>query len=175
MKQSILKSTLLALTAAAIIAAPTFATAADKMPDKPEKAAGEVKPAGAAAVNATKKSEADAKEAGAQAEKKREGFRKGKITAIDKVAKTITVGDKVFQVTSDTKIKKAGKPATLDDGAVGDEVGLLAKKSKDGAPALVTLRFGPKPEAEVKGADKKSKGEEKKTEPKKEKPTKSEK
>ena len=38
----------------------------------------------------------------------------GKLAAIDKVGKTITVGKRTFQITSETKIKKAGKPATLD-------------------------------------------------------------
>src|SRR5881275_2621636 len=50
---------------------------------------------------------------------------KGKIGAVDKSAKTITLEDKnkrVFQITSETKIMKGDKPATLDDGVVGEIV-----------------------------------------------------
>ncbi|HVV73821.1 MAG TPA: hypothetical protein VHI52_20320, partial [Verrucomicrobiae bacterium] len=43
----------------------------------------------------------------------------GKLASLDKVAKTITVGKRTFQITSQTKIKKDGKPATIDDGVVG--------------------------------------------------------
>src|SRR5258708_35790873 len=46
----------------------------------------------------------------------------GKLGALDKVAKTITVGKRTFQITSATKIKKAGKPAMLEDGVVGETV-----------------------------------------------------
>jgi hypothetical protein len=72
---------------------------------------------------------------------------KGAIEAIDKVAKTIKVGEKTYQITSTTKIMKAGKPATLEDAKVGDEVGLYFKKTDDGKMELLTLRVGPKPEA----------------------------
>ena len=39
----------------------------------------------------------------------------GNLAALDKAAKTITVGKHTYQITSDTKIFKAGKPGTLDD------------------------------------------------------------
>jgi hypothetical protein len=71
---------------------------------------------------------------------------KGTIDAIDKSAKTIKVSDKTYQITSATKITKAGKPATLDDAKVGDEVGLYYKKTDSGAMELISLRVGPKPE-----------------------------
>src|ERR1700756_312715 len=45
----------------------------------------------------------------------------GKLVAVDKVAKTITVGKRTFLITSETKIKKGGKPATLEGGVVGEE------------------------------------------------------
>lgn len=70
----------------------------------------------------------------------------GKIDAVDKTAKTIKVGTRTLQVTSETKIKKAGKPATLDAAAVGEEVGGNYKKADDGKLLLQSLRIGPKPE-----------------------------
>src|SRR5712675_853223 len=56
------------------------------------------------------------------AEKKSAGPFHGKLASVDKAARTITVGKRTFQVTSETKIHKAGKPGTFDDGVVGDEV-----------------------------------------------------
>lgn len=79
----------------------------------------------------------------------------GKVTALDKIAKTITVGERVFQITSATKIIKNGKPATFDEGAVGDDTGGTYTKSDDGKLRVKTLRFGPKP----KGTGKKAKTE----------------
>ena len=70
----------------------------------------------------------------------------GKIAAIDKDAMTFTIGEREFQVTADTTIKKDGKEATLADAAVGDEVGGVAKKSEDGKLVVTSLRLGPKPE-----------------------------
>ena len=85
----------------------------------------------------------------------------GKVAALDKTAKTLTVGDRVFQVTSETKIKKAGKAATLDDAAVGEEVGGTYTKGDDGKLTAKSLRIGPKPEGEAKGEGKKEKKEKK--------------
>ena len=77
----------------------------------------------------------------------------GKLAAVDKTAKTIKVGESVYQITSETKISKAGKPATLDDGVVGDEVGGYVKPTDDGKMAATSLRFGPK--VDDKGSQKK--------------------
>lgn len=91
---------------------------------------------------------------------------RGKISAVDKTAKTITIEGKekgrTIHVTSETKIRKAGKPATFDDATAGEEVGGLAKKSADGKLEAISLRVGPKPEAPKKSS--KPKGEKKKTE-----------
>jgi len=70
----------------------------------------------------------------------------GKITALDKQAKTVTVGKRVFHVTSDTKITKNEKPATLDDAIVGEEVGGSYKQDAEKKMHLVSLRIGPKAE-----------------------------
>ena len=69
----------------------------------------------------------------------------GKLAAVDKVAKTITVGTRTFQITSETKIKKAGKPATLDDGVVGETVSGYVKPATGGKLMATTVNFGPKP------------------------------
>jgi hypothetical protein len=61
------------------------------------------------------------------------------------VAKTITVGKRTFQITSATKLKKGDKPATLDDGIVGEEVGGYYKTGEDGKLNATSIRFGPKP------------------------------
>ncbi|MDB6123133.1 MAG: hypothetical protein JWQ71_2126 [Pedosphaera sp.] len=77
----------------------------------------------------------------------------GKLGAVDKSAKTITLDEKTkrtFQITSETKINKDGKPATLDDAVVGDVLGGRYKKGDDGKLTVVSLRLGEKPEATVK-------------------------
>ena|ERR1035437_5555759 len=83
----------------------------------------------------------------APAEKKRSGGGvHGNLAAIDKVAKTITVGKHTYQITSETKISKAGKPGTLDDGVVGEYVSLGYKAAEDGKLNATKVTFG-KPEA----------------------------
>ena len=47
----------------------------------------------------------------------------GKLSAVDAKAMTLTVGERTFEITSDTKITKDGKPATLAEGVVGETVG----------------------------------------------------
>lgn len=74
----------------------------------------------------------------------------GNLAAVDKTEKTVTVGKSVYQVTSETKISKAGKPATLEDGVIGEECGGYAKTNSVGKVVATTLRFGPKTDAEKK-------------------------
>lgn len=69
----------------------------------------------------------------------------GKLAAVDKVAKTITVGKRTFQITSETKIKKNGKPATLEDGVVGETVSGYIKPGGEGKLMATTINFGQKP------------------------------
>jgi hypothetical protein len=80
----------------------------------------------------------------------------GKIAAIDKIEKTITLAGKaknrVFYLTSQTRITKAGKPATFDDAVVGEVVGGQARVKPDGKNELISLRIGPKPEGKAKSA-----------------------
>jgi hypothetical protein len=77
----------------------------------------------------------------------------GKLAAVDKTAKTIKVGESIYQITSETKITKAGKPATLEDGVVGEPASGYVKPTEDGKMTATTVRFGAKVEA--KGGEKK--------------------
>jgi Cu/Ag efflux protein CusF len=77
----------------------------------------------------------------------------GTINSIDKAAKTINIGKtkkKDIQITDQTKIKKDGKPATLDDAKVGDEVG-GSYRDNGGKLEAGSLRIGPKPEGKADG------------------------
>ena len=71
----------------------------------------------------------------------------GKLKATDKTAKTISIGETTVHITSETKITKAGKPATLEDGVVGEDVAGAYKKSEDGMLKATSVRFGPRPGA----------------------------
>lgn len=72
----------------------------------------------------------------------------GKVAAVDTNAMTLAVGKRTFALTSETKITKDGKPATLADGVVGENVGGAYKKSEDGKLNAITVNFGTKPKTE---------------------------
>jgi hypothetical protein len=82
----------------------------------------------------------------------------GKVSAVDKAAKTVTLEGKekvrVFQVTSETKIHKDKKPGTLDDVVVGDRVGGAYRENAEGKMELLTLNTG-LPQAKQKAKDSK--------------------
>ena len=94
--------------------------------------------------------EADAKKPSAKApakEKKSTGRAfHGKLSAIDKANMTVTVEEKgkprIIHITSHTRISKAGKPATLSDAVIGDEIGGQAKKNAAGEEQAATVRLG---------------------------------
>lgn len=68
----------------------------------------------------------------------------GKLAAVDTTGKTIKVGESTYQITSETRIRKAGKPATLEDATVGEEVsGFVILQ--DGNEVARTLTIGPPP------------------------------
>lgn len=75
---------------------------------------------------------------------------RGKIAAVDKEAKTIKVGERTFHITTDTKMAKAGKQATLEDATVGETVGGSYREAADKKLNLVSLRIGPRPDAPAK-------------------------
>jgi hypothetical protein len=74
----------------------------------------------------------------------------GAITALDTNAMTLTIRQRTFDITSSTKITKAGKPAILGDLAVGDQIGGAFKKADDGKLSAVTVNVHEKPAAEPK-------------------------
>lgn len=80
---------------------------------------------------------------------------RGKIAAVDKQAKTITVGERVFQIMADTRINKAGKPATLDDASVGEEIAGAYRQGADKTLQAVSVRIGPRPQPAQKNDEKK--------------------
>lgn len=74
---------------------------------------------------------------------------RGTLSAVDRVEMTITVAtkqkDQVYRVTSRTRFSREGKPATLGDGVIGEEIALTARPAKKGVkPELVSVRFGVK-------------------------------
>jgi len=100
---------------------------------------------------AEKKSAAGKKDSAAK-QKAAHPFR-GKLAAVDKTAKTIKVGKSIYQITSGTKITKAGKAATLEDGEVDEPVSGYVKPTDDGKMTATTVRFGAK--VEENGSEKK--------------------
>jgi len=77
----------------------------------------------------------------------------GNLKAVDKTAKTITVDKRTFQITAETKILKADKPASLENGVAGEYVTGSYTKSDDGKLLAHSIYFGGKTKA--KGAEKK--------------------
>lgn len=82
----------------------------------------------------------------APAKAKATAFR-GKLAKVDASAKTITVenkskGDRTIEITSETKITKDGKPATLSDGVVGEPVSGSYIEGSDGKMAAKAVKFG---------------------------------
>jgi hypothetical protein len=69
----------------------------------------------------------------------------GKVSSMDTNAMTLTIGKRTFDITSETRISKGGKPAILSDIAVDDKVGVAYKKAGDKLNA-VTIKDATKPE-----------------------------
>lgn len=78
----------------------------------------------------------------------------GKLQAVDRTAQTITLEGKekkrTIHLTGQTRIAKAGKPATLDDALVGEVVAGQILKTTDGREEAISLRLGEKPEEKPK-------------------------
>lgn len=81
----------------------------------------------------------------------------GKVAAVNKDAKTFKVGARLFSLTAESRITKGGYPATLAHAQIGEEVGGSYRKVGDKLE-VVSVRFGPKTDAELKG---KAKGKKK--------------
>jgi hypothetical protein len=69
---------------------------------------------------------------------------KGKLAAVDKAAMTITVSKRAFSITSETKLFKDGKSATLEDGVVGERVTGSYFKGDDGKLMAKSVYWGGK-------------------------------
>ena len=121
---------LYAIIAAALIAAPAALRAEDKPANKPEST-----------------------EAAAPAAKKHGGPFHGKVTAVDAAAMTVTIKTQTINVTSETKITKDNKPATMADITVGEVVSGAYKKDAAGKLNATVIHIG------EKGGGKKQKAE----------------
>ena len=89
---------------------------------------------------------------------------RGTVSAVDKEAKTVTVGERVFHVSSETKLTKGNQPASVAEIAVGDIIAGNYTKADDGKLTAKMMRVGPKPNA-AEQTDKKAKPTEKKPKP----------
>lgn len=76
----------------------------------------------------------------------------GTLTA--KTDASITLKERVFEVTSQTKITKDGKPATLADAEIGQSVGGQFRK-EGGKQIALSIRFGDKPADKEKAKEEK--------------------
>lgn len=121
---------LYAIVAAALVAAPAIVRAED---------------------NAKKPEAADS----SQAAKKRVLPFHGKVAAVDSTAMTVTVGHTMVNITSETKISKEGKPATLSDITVGENISGAYQKDDSGKKDATVIHIGGK----HKGEGKKKKAE----------------
>ena len=76
----------------------------------------------------------------------------GKLKTMDAGAKTFTVGERTFQVTSETIVMKDGKPALLADAVVGEMVSGSFTTAEDGKLNVGKLNIGAKAVKAVKAA-----------------------
>ena len=79
---------------------------------------------------------------------------RGKLVLVDKQRNSVTVGTRVFLVTPKTKVEKAGKPATLNDGVAGQLVTGSYRKLPDGRLEAFSIYFGGKTSASSSGQKK---------------------
>ncbi len=79
----------------------------------------------------------------------------GKLEAVDKEAKTLRIGERTFEITPETKITKAAKPAQLDDAVIGEPVGGSYREAAPGHLQVLSLRLGPKVSKAEKAESKK--------------------
>jgi hypothetical protein len=77
----------------------------------------------------------------------------GKLKGVDATARTLAVGELTIRINAETKISKAGQPAALEDGVVGEDVSGAYRKSAAGELDATTVRFGPKPDKSEPGKD----------------------
>lgn len=124
MKKHIAKITALSLFAAAMVVVPVFANAQDANTNAPSSSSDQT----------------------TTPKPKMHGVIPfhGKLGAMDTNAMTLTVGNRTFQVTANTKIFNNGEPAALSDGVVGDPVRGADIKTEAGKLEAVNVHFGVK-------------------------------
>lgn len=141
-------------TPAAPAAPATPAAAADAAADK----------AAAATEKTTGKAKAAAKGAKDKADKAMAPAKAlpfyGEVAAVDAAAKTVTIGENVYQVTDATQIHNADKPAKFEDVQVGKKIG-GNYKTADGKKEIVKLNVGVKQDSAKPAAKGKAKAESK--------------
>jgi hypothetical protein len=138
-----MKRTILKIAVCALFAAPVFSRGQDSN-TMAAPAATEPQP-----VVAAPAAEIPAATAPAPAPDKKKKTRtslvaSGKVSNVDTNAMILTVGKRTFEITSETRISKGGKPAILSDIAVDDKVGIAYKKA-DGKLDAVTIKDSVKP------------------------------
>jgi hypothetical protein len=82
---------------------------------------------------------------------------RGKVSAVDTKAGTLTVGERVFKVGAETKIARQGRTATLDEAVVGESVTGSYLKNEDGKLNAASIRLSPASEGGNPGDNKKKK------------------
>jgi hypothetical protein len=144
MKKTIVKITALNLFAVAIVAAPASVRAQANATNAPA----------AVSAPAAISTPAVASEPPAppthKAKKHDHAEFNGTLAAVDTNAMTLTVGKHTFEISSETIITKAGKPATLGEGMAGETVGGAYKKGADGKLTAISIHFDIKADGEKK-------------------------
>jgi hypothetical protein len=106
--------------------------------------------AAAAANKATGKAKDAAKGAKDKADKATAAVKAvpfyGEVAAVDAAAKTVTIGENVYQVSATTVIHNADKPAKFEDVVVGKKIG-GNYKTVEGKKEIVKLNVGVKQES----------------------------
>lgn len=74
----------------------------------------------------------------------------GPVTAVDTNAMTFTVNDQTFTITSESRISRKGKAATLADVILGEPAKGSYTKDADGKLDVTKVRFGKKAGAKKK-------------------------
>ena len=69
---------------------------------------------------------------------------RGTVAAVDAAAKTVTVGERVFHLTSESNLTRGGQTVTVGDIAVGDMITGNYTKGDDGKLMARTVRVVPK-------------------------------
>lgn len=79
---------------------------------------------------------------------------KGKVSAVDTAAMTVTLATQTLTITSDTKIMKDGKPATLADITVGEKITGQYKKGEAGKLDATVIHIGGKAKKKTEATEK---------------------